>query len=70
MKKNQYIQPNITVLGINSEGLMASLSKTETETPPGSGDNPEGPTPGKPTTDPDEAPAKGFDTWGGWDNWE
>ena len=67
MKKNQYIQPNIIVLGINSEGLMASLSKTETETPPGTGDNPGSPDFSGPTSDKDNVPAKEFNNWGTWD---
>lgn len=68
MKKNQYICPSIQILGFNYEGMLLSLSKTETETPPGTAPS-ETPGTDDPTTNPDEVPAKPFDDWNTW-NWD
>lgn len=67
MKKNQYICPSIQILGFNCEGMLLDVSQTQTNTPPGTGDNPGGPGSGGFTDKPEEVPAKPFDGWGTWD---
>ena len=67
MKKNQYICPSIQILGFNYEGMLLDVSQTQTNTPPGTGDNPGGPGFSGPTTDEGDVPAKGFNNWGTWD---
>lgn len=67
MKKNKYICPSIQILGFDCEGMLLDVSQTQTNTPPGTGDNTDGPGSGGSTSDGGEVPAKGFNNWGTWD---
>ena len=67
MKKKEYIQPQIESMQIQSDNLLAALSKTETETPPGTDPPTDGPQIGGEGDGSDAAKKYNFNAWSSWD---
>ncbi len=67
MKKKEYIQPQTKTMLLQTENLLAALSNTETETPPGTDPPIDGPTLGGDSEGDDAAKKYNFNSWSSWD---
>lgn len=67
MKKKEYIQPQTKTMLLQTENLLAALSNTETDTPPGT-PSADGPTLGGDGDGDDAAKKYDFNSWSTWDD--